>query len=149
MIEIIEKQWKIKARGVTAFRSWCVPARCIPARCVVISKPLPENQPGQGLGTRISSHAYNGWTPRSRRVLSLGTIESMMGRRGSTYRERRDGVMVSRMVDIIIAGIAGQTNIAGLTWQEYMWHTCDIAGLTFELLMMISLVFCLINMRFQ
>ena len=40
----------------------------------------------------------------------------MMGSRGSTYCERRDGVMVSRMVEIIVAGIAGQTNIAGLTW---------------------------------
>ena len=42
--------------------------------------------------------------------------------------------MVNRMVEIIIAGIAGRKKIAGLTWQEY----CDIAGLTFDLLMMIS-----------
>ena len=54
MIEVIEKQWRMKARSVTAFRSWGVPARCLPAWCVIISKSLPENQPvlaGQGHGT--------------------------------------------------------------------------------------------------
>ena len=54
----------------------------------------------------------------------MGTIESMSLNRllhellhEFESIERRDGVMVSRMVEITIAGIAGRTNIAGLTWQ--------------------------------
>ena len=57
----------------------------------------------------------------------MGTIESMSLNRllhellhEFESIERRDSAMVSRMVEITIAGIAGQTNIAGLTWQEYM-----------------------------
>ena len=42
----------------------------------------------------------------------------MIGRRGSTYGKGKNGVMVSRIVEIIIA---------------------DIAGRTFDLLMVISL----------
>ena len=58
----------------------------------------------------------------------MGTIESMSLNRllhellhEFESIERRDSAMVNcRMVEITIAGIAGQTNIAGLTWQEYM-----------------------------
>ena len=65
--------------------------------------------------------------PEVKACTSMGTIESMSLNRllhellhEFESIERRDSAMVSRMVEITIAGIAGQTNIAGLTWQEYM-----------------------------
>ena len=106
-----------------------------------------------------SSKNSEGWRQGTKRnciqiMMRTGTMLAGMMRNhieitaGKSTRPRRtNSVIISKSLPENQPVLAGQ--IAGLTWQEHMWYTCDIAGRKFESLMMISLVFCLINMRFQ